>query len=322
VAAFWDNLNPQKQVDDQTVADGVYVWDDAERDRFIVEWSRLPNERDEIDDLQTFQIILYDPDVYATPTGDGIIEFQYKQITNNDYLRMYSTVGIENEAEDDGLQYTYDNIYPAAASPLSSGLVIRFTTTPPRYAPFRLDGFHADRTRDGVALSWQAADQRPLRGYRVYRRQGDGGFEAVSSVLSEPSSLGYLDRDADPAMSQTYKIGSVDPVGHETLHGPFLYDPQATEAARLSLEAGGPHPLRRPLELSFSLPRNGDVTLRLYDVTGRLVRTLVDGWTAAGAHAATWDGTDDQGHRLPSGFYLCRLRTDAGERSLKLLWVR
>jgi flagellar hook assembly protein FlgD len=53
------------------------------------------------------------------------------------------------------------------------------------------------------------------------------------------------------------------------------------------------------------------VTLRIYDVAGRVVRTLVDGPQTAGSRAAVWDGRSDAGLTLASGVYLAEVK--AGE---------
>ena len=55
------------------------------------------------------------------------------------------------------------------------------------------------------------------------------------------------------------------------------------------------------------------MTLRVYDVTGRLVRTLHDRHTTAGSHVASWNGRDDLGARAASGVYFYRI--DAGGRT-------
>lgn len=62
-------------------------------------------------------------------------------------------------------------------------------------------------------------------------------------------------------------------------------------------------------ELSFELPRESAVELAVYDLTGRQVRTLIDGVTMApGRYPVTWDGRDEAGRRLSSGVYLYRLK--------------
>ncbi|MFH1279915.1 MAG: C25 family cysteine peptidase [Candidatus Eisenbacteria bacterium] len=328
VAPFWDNLDPEKKYQGRPVGDGIYFYPDAVNHRFIVEWSRIGNvrphheNRSDWDELQTFQAILLDPDYYPTPTGDGIIRFQYKHVVNNDYERMYATVGIENEAENDGLEYTYTNMYPAAAAPLSSGLAIDFTTAPPRYRPYDLAAFKAQATDDGLLLSWTPSDGRPRGATVVYRAGGEGPYEALPGAMLPPEATAYLDETADPAKPWSYKIGSFDPVGRETVLGPFVYAGKAEGALLLSLGVTGPNPSRGNSILRYSLPTEGRAKLRIFTVTGRLVRTLVDGEVGAGAWVVDWDGRDDRGRELPSGIYFGRLEVGAERRNAKLTLLR
>lgn len=74
--------------------------------------------------------------------------------------------------------------------------------------------------------------------------------------------------------------------------------------------------------LSFSMPLDGHADLRIYDVAGRLVATLVDGDVPAGTHGATWNGLDTGGAPAASGVYFARLSTEHGEASGKLVLLR
>ncbi len=321
VSPFWDNLDPTRKRYGVVMGDGIYTWHDAENHRFFVEWSRLPNFNPLFDDLQTFQVILYDPEHHATPTGDGIIEFQYKQVVNNDYDRMYATVGIEDESEHVGLECTYSNTYPAASAPLSSGLAIRITTQPARFNPPSLSRFSASPMGSRILLTWEPKDERRIGGYRVYRSV-DAGFERLTETLLDPSVRSYVDESASAESSCVYRIGSVDPFGRETILGPFPYAGIVPGRANLALDARTPNPFRGGLELTYSLPGRLPVELQIHDLGGRLVRTLVGGVVDAGSWTAVWDGRDDAGRDLPSGIYLCRLRAGSESRSLKLTLLR
>lgn len=70
-----------------------------------------------------------------------------------------------------------------------------------------------------------------------------------------------------------------------------------------------PNPFNPMTTLAYTLPRGGEVTLRVMDVRGRVVRTLQAGVQSAGSKELTWDGRDDAGRALPSGTYLARLET-------------
>lgn len=330
VAPFWDNLDPEKGKtprDEEALqamvqADGVYTLYDDDRHMFVVEWSRMPNHIAEFNDPQTFELILYDPAYYGTPTGDGIIDFQYKKIVNNDTERMFATIGIENHDETDGLQYTYCNVYPETAVPVSSGLAIRITTQPAVYSPFDFADFTATRQTEGVLLSWEPIDDRPRGRYRIYRAEQDGEYELVSSLPLTASTRSFLDETADPESRYTYKVGSFDPVGRETRVGPFEYSGRVSKISEIALAARTVNPFRGKLELSYATPAKGAVQLKIYDLTGRLVRTLVDQTVDAGVWNVTWDGRDDRGHDLASGIYLCKMQANGKLKTLKTTLLR
>jgi hypothetical protein len=75
------------------------------------------------------------------------------------------------------------------------------------------------------------------------------------------------------------------------------------------LEQNHPNPFNPVTTIGYTLATSGHVTLRVYDVTGALVRTLVDGVQSAdaGALQATWDGRADTGAAVSSGVYFYRL---------------
>jgi hypothetical protein len=72
----------------------------------------------------------------------------------------------------------------------------------------------------------------------------------------------------------------------------------------------GPNPANPISKFLFIIPQSQgrqDVRLRIYDVNGRLVRTLVDGSREPGGHTAIWDGRDDLGRSIASGNYFARI---------------
>jgi hypothetical protein len=68
-----------------------------------------------------------------------------------------------------------------------------------------------------------------------------------------------------------------------------------------------PNPFNPATKIVFRLERDAQASLRIYDVHGRLVRTLVDSYLAAGQREVQWDGRDDHGRALASGTYFMRL---------------
>ena len=80
-----------------------------------------------------------------------------------------------------------------------------------------------------------------------------------------------------------------------------------------------PNPFNPATTIQYSLPENGPVTLKIYDVTGRLVRTLVDQSQRAGLHNVIWNGRNDFGHSVGSGVYFYQLRMNNRVRTQKMI---
>ncbi|NIW45010.1 MAG: T9SS type A sorting domain-containing protein, partial [candidate division Zixibacteria bacterium] len=60
--------------------------------------------------------------------------------------------------------------------------------------------------------------------------------------------------------------------------------------------------------ITFELSQNTSVELKIFDIQGRLVRTLVNNQLPAGQHRVTWDGRNDNGSQVSSGVYLYRIQ--------------
>lgn len=69
-----------------------------------------------------------------------------------------------------------------------------------------------------------------------------------------------------------------------------------------------PNPFNPATTFAFSIPRSGRVRVDVFDILGRVVKTLYDGTLPAGRHTRVWDGTDQHGNRASSGVYLYRVK--------------
>jgi len=84
-----------------------------------------------------------------------------------------------------------------------------------------------------------------------------------------------------------------------------------------------PNPFNPVTTIRFDLARASHVTLSVYDVVGRRVRTLLDASMPAGwDHRVTWNGQDENGRRVASGIYLYRLSAADFNRTMKLIVLK
>ncbi|MBD3409711.1 MAG: T9SS type A sorting domain-containing protein, partial [Ignavibacteriales bacterium] len=92
---------------------------------------------------------------------------------------------------------------------------------------------------------------------------------------------------------------------------------EATDApASFALAHAYPNPFNPTTTISYAIPVRADVTLRIFDVSGRLIRSFELGEVRAGRHRVVWDGADERGARAASGVYVYRIEAigESGER--------
>jgi hypothetical protein len=84
-----------------------------------------------------------------------------------------------------------------------------------------------------------------------------------------------------------------------------------------ALHQNHPNPFNATTALSYQLSVDSYVHLRVYDIAGRLVGTLVDGWRSAGRHELTFDAS-----HLPSGMYVYRIQAGDWTESGKMILLK
>lgn len=188
VCGIWDDLYPP------AVGPGdVYYYNDAARHRFIAEWFKVEH-LSQTGYPETFEIILYDPAYYPTPTGDGEIIVQYKEamhLTSN-------TVGIQNYGCSVGLQYYYEGAYHEYAVPITTARALKYTTWPPTLmTAIELD------SPDRLSRPVFSACPNPARNRLMINLQVPAGQKASLRVY-DPA--GRLVRDLSRMISSTTTI--------------------------------------------------------------------------------------------------------------------
>jgi len=135
---------------------------------------------------------------------------------------------------------------------------------------------------------------------------GDSGFnnDALRIVRAEFSSGSGVAIDAFYGLSMSEKASSKMP-----------------EASSLSI-AGYPNPFNGFVTISYELPREGEYDLVIFDILGREVRTLMNGYKSSGGGAIVWDGTDNYGGEISSGVYFARLRGETVSANIKLFMLK
>jgi len=169
----------------------------------------------------------------------------------------------------------------------------------------------------GAVIAWET-DPGPadLSGYRLEKRGADGRWGSLVSLTRDTS---YHDFDARPGAQ--YRLFGVNGFGESLLLG-------GTTFGTLRPLAAGPLPYRGgDMQITFTTGGGlgggpGEAEVALFDLQGRLVRTLASGSYPAGVQTMGWDGQDDAGRPVSSGVYFLRSTSAGQSHSLKLVVVR
>jgi glucose/arabinose dehydrogenase len=197
--------------------------------------------------------------------------------------------------------YAYD--HTAGRCSISGGYVYRGSAIPALHGRFLFGDFCSGQI---WSLTWTPGG-------------GVGNVTEWTNALSIGGASGAISAFGQDGFGELYVI--------EIYGGRARRIVAATSAvddvpARAHLDQNFPNPFNPITSIPFVLPAGGGrTTLRLYDLAGRLVRTLVDEVLAEGEHETTWSGTDDGGRVVPAGSYLYRLECNglATTRKLTLL---
>ncbi|MCK4510438.1 fibronectin type III domain-containing protein [bacterium] len=195
--------------------------------------------------------------------------------------------------------------------------------------PMAPEGLVATSTESAVNLSWEPTPDGDLAGYTLYRKRE--GHLLYSVVVTVPhGQTAYSDADVGPGTYYDYAVAARDAAGNES---------GLSQEVRVMAGAGMsgriwvfPNPVVDRTAIRFALPQNQQgrsrsssddgYTLRIYDTSGRLVRTLDGTSSASEPRTVYWDARYDGGRPVPCGTYFCVLANQAGTLRTKLLVLR
>jgi flagellar hook assembly protein FlgD len=93
------------------------------------------------------------------------------------------------------------------------------------------------------------------------------------------------------------------------------------EELRLAVEAS-PNPFKEQTVIAYSLPSDATVTVSIFDMNGKKIRSFEVGHQPSGAHQLAWNGTDDTGNPVTNGPYLCRVNAGDQEATSRVMVIR
>jgi hypothetical protein len=158
----------------------------------------------------------------------------------------------------------------------------------------------------------------------------DGGVDLARKewqVISVPMSALNVETPIEfirwtGNLNGTFYIADVSLVAAVPPEVPTLVVDTPAGPASFALAQNAPNPFNGKTRINFDLSRAQVVDLRVFNLLGQTVRTLVAGSLSAGRHSVGWDGRDQSGAEMATGVYVYRLQTTEGHQSRNLLLLR
>lgn len=168
-----------------------------------------------------------------------------------------------------------------------------------------------------VELRWTTASESNNDHFEIMR-DGEQVTEMTAANLPGGAAYTWTDHLVENGTTYHYALSAVDANGVRQTLSELAATPNAQAAVtEYALQQNYPNPFNAQTSITFDLKQSGAVTLKIYDMVGRSVATLIHGSLAAGRHIVSYDAS-----RLPSGMYLYRLETIGFTAQRKMLLLK
>jgi hypothetical protein len=241
------------------------------------------------------------------------ITFTYTRANTNSSDAAITISGIQVQ-EIDGSTVSSGNIVVTAMSAAIAGVTLNSTNfgtlSGDGTLPVEMTSFAAMAVQHAAALSWSTATEVHNSGFAIERKQTSLAnsawkqiaFVAGAGMSNAPRDYSYVDAGLAPG-SYAYRIKQINTDGSFEYHSAVEVMIGSVPMV-LSLSPNYPNPFNPSTTIQFTVPENGQVTLKIYNVIGQEVATLYNGIAAAGqVQQVTFNASN-----LPSGLYISRLQ--------------
>jgi photosystem II stability/assembly factor-like uncharacterized protein len=194
----------------------------------------------------------------------------------------------------------------------SQGMILRNTdyTT-----PVELTSFTANNSGNDVDLNWNTATETNNSGFDVERKSGKSDWQKITFISGYGTSSGknsysYIDNNLNAGLYY-YRLKQIDFDGKFTYSQSVEVKVQSPE--NFSLEQNYPNPFNPTTTILYSVPKESNVNITVFNSLGQKVTALVDGLQQAGNHQVVFNGSD-----LASGLYFVRMQAGNYNSTIKI----
>jgi predicted phosphodiesterase len=175
-----------------------------------------------------------------------------------------------------------------------------------------------------VLLNWSTSTEVNNYGYNVERLSSNSdwqkiGFVSGSGNSNSPKNYSFTDNPTG-GTSFSYRLKQIDFDGKFKYYNTITVNLTATTKPQLLQNS--PNPFNPSTTIKFYTPAATDVTIKIYDMLGREVKTLINKQATPGYHIVYWNGRDSGGETVASGIYLYRLTAGSFSETKKMSFLK
>ena len=193
-----------------------------------------------------------------------------------------------------------------------------YTDTP---LPVELVSFTATGRDGEVLLEWVTASEQEAFGFHIHRdgHRITGEIIPAAGNSTVENTYTYIDTQVENGVTYAYNLIAVDIDGVENMvnENPVLVTPSITVPQTFSLYQNYPNPFNPKTEIRYDLAEEAPVSLKIYNVLGSEVVTLVDAFQKAGAYSVSWSAQE-----TASGIYFCSLTAGEFKAVKKMVYLK
>ena len=293
-----------------------------------------------IDDLGDVVDIWY---INASSSGIADISYSASGSSANTVLNVYSNASTYGSGT--LVQQIAPSGVPASIA-LSSSLYYSLNATAVNFndtytidisgsasLPVSLISLTAQQLNKVVLLGWTTASELNNIGFILDRKikdQNDWSEIASYKTHAELKGQGstsssteyeFMDRGVEPSQGYYYRLSDVDMQGEINTYTPIFIQLNQLQEKTL-LEKAYPNPFNPRTHIAYHLAQEGEVNIRVFNMLGRSVKVLYEGYQPSGSYHIYWDGTTGEGIRVPSGIYVIRMQTNDTEQRQKVMFIK
>ncbi|MDO9392061.1 MAG: C25 family cysteine peptidase [bacterium] len=191
-----------------------------------------------------------------------------------------------------------------------------------------LSYFAAFVQNNGIIVQWRTESEQECLRWEIERSENaDQGFVKVGTIegggtTSQPKNYSYTDNTITAKGEYFYRLAEVDNKGSKTYYGPMNIGFGGDIPAAYMLAQSQPNPAKQSTVINYQLSKPGHTSLKIYNIAGQAVKTLVNHPRQAGNYSVDWDGRADQGQKVSTGIYLYRLISGDFQATRKITVLR